>query len=87
MDYGVMLKQRHVNPSRRSTHHRRQSPFRGSDREVRGMILRVLLAAPHSSAGELSERLHVGRERIASVLGGLTREGLVIGKGRRYTVA
>lgn len=87
MDYGVMLKQQHVNPSRRSAHHRSQPPFRGSEREVRGIILRALLAAPHSSAGELSRGLRLDRGRIAAALERLAKEGLVTGKRRRYAVA
>ncbi len=39
MDYGAMLKQS-GNPSRRSAHHHLQSPFKGSRREARGIILR-----------------------------------------------
>lgn len=42
MDYGVMLKKTHKNPSRRSKHHTKQSRFEGSDRQIRGAILRYL---------------------------------------------
>ena len=42
MDYGVMLKKTLVNPSRKSKHHTKQSKFEGSDRQIRGMILRIL---------------------------------------------
>ncbi len=42
MDYGVMLKKTLVNPSRKSRHHHKQSKFEGSDRQIRGMILRIL---------------------------------------------
>lgn len=44
MDYGVMLKKMHSNPSRKSKHHAVQSRFEGSDRQVRGAIIRVLTA-------------------------------------------
>lgn len=46
MDYGVMLKKTHQNPSRKSKHHTTQSPFEGSIRQVRGAVLRVMLANP-----------------------------------------
>ncbi len=39
MDYGTMLKETTANPGRRSAHYSRQSPFPGSDREIRGAIL------------------------------------------------
>ncbi len=42
MDYGVMLKKTMINPSRKSKHHAKQSKFEGSDRQIRGMILRIL---------------------------------------------
>ncbi|MDE1874856.1 MAG: A/G-specific adenine glycosylase [Patescibacteria group bacterium] len=44
MDYGVHLKQTMPNPSRRSAHHARQSPFKGSNRQVRAEILRFILS-------------------------------------------
>jgi A/G-specific adenine glycosylase len=43
MDYGAMLKKAEVNPNRRSAHYKRQAPFQGSDRQIRGLILRTLL--------------------------------------------
>ncbi len=44
MDYGSHLKSTHPNPSRRSKHHTTQKPFKGSDREIRGVILKAYLA-------------------------------------------
>ncbi len=44
MDYGVMLKKLHKNPSRKSMHHTTQSRFEGSVRQIRGAILRALVA-------------------------------------------
>jgi len=48
MDYGVMLKKKMINPSRKSAHHAVQSKFEGSDRQIRGMILRTLTKNEHS---------------------------------------
>jgi len=42
MDYGAHLKKTHGNPNSRSMHYRTQSRFTGSDRQIRGAILRVL---------------------------------------------
>lgn len=44
MDYGVMLKKSLVNPSRKSKHYTKQSKFEGSDRQIRGLILKILTA-------------------------------------------
>jgi len=42
MDYGVYLKSTFKNPSRQSRHHRSQSKFQGSNRQVRAAIIRAL---------------------------------------------
>ena len=41
MDYGSFLKSTYPNPSRKSTHHTKQSKFEGSLRQVRGAILKA----------------------------------------------
>lgn len=46
MDYGSHLKKLHPNPTRRSAHHAKQSPFKGSNRELRSYILRAVLQGP-----------------------------------------
>lgn len=43
MDYGVMLKKKYKNPSTKSIHHNRQNAFIGSDRQIRGAIIKLLL--------------------------------------------
>jgi len=77
MDYGAMLKKSTPNPSRRSRGHNRQSPFRGSNREIRGEILRLLLETPGLSAGEIQERSDKDGVRLRAMLGALVREGLL----------
>ena len=53
MDYGSILKRRAGNPNARSASYSRQSPFEGSDRQVRGIILRHLLAGGGAREEEL----------------------------------
>ena len=48
MDYGSFLKRTVGNVSKRSRHHVPQKPFKGSDREIRGAILRAVSRRPHS---------------------------------------
>jgi len=43
LDYGVLLKQKHGNPNRRSAHYAKQSKFEGSTRQVRAKALREAL--------------------------------------------
>jgi len=45
MDYGSWLASQTVNPNRRSRHYVRQSAFEGSDRQLRGRILRAMLGS------------------------------------------
>lgn len=75
MDYGVMLKKT-VNPSQKSKHYARQSTFKGSDRQIRGAIIREL--THHAlRKKDLSKVLGVTRERYKQILSNLIKEGLV----------
>lgn len=69
MDYGTFIAANHPNPNRKSAHYTKQSRFEGSDRQVRGRILRLLGAGPARSdvlAGELGEDAgRVGRLLLA----------------------
>lgn len=68
MDYGSWLARQVVNPNRRSKHYAVQSRLEGSVRQLRGEVLRRLLA------GEgLPED-----ERLEGVLEALVREGFVV---------
>ncbi|MDR1083253.1 MAG: adenine glycosylase, partial [Coriobacteriales bacterium] len=58
LDYGNHLKSILPNPSRRSRHHTRQSPFEGSARQKRAELLRLVMAEPHLSTDELTARLN-----------------------------
>ena len=43
MDYGTMLKETYGNPNKKSAHYARQKRFEGSERELRGKLLKVCL--------------------------------------------
>lgn len=87
MDYGSDLKTRFPNPSRRSRHHAVQSRFEGSDRQIRGAILRLLLAGPALTATALCDSLGTEPERLLPILEGLVREGFVARQRRTYRIA
>jgi A/G-specific adenine glycosylase len=86
MDYGAMLKKRHPNPSRKSAHHQRQAPFEGSRRQVRGRVLRALLADPGMSQHRLASVLGVTGKELGPVIDELEQEGLIRMKGRRIYI-
>lgn len=87
MDFGVMLKRRLPNPSRRSAHHGRQAPFEGSDRQIRGKILRILLEVKSSSLGEITRLVGADAERVERILLQLEKESFIIRQKRGYRLA
>ncbi len=85
MDYGSFLKSRVVNPSRQSKHHQHQSKFEGSDRQIRGKIIKTLLTAKMTSAA-LSKKLSIPPMRLAEQIKNLTNENMIVKKGKKYTL-
>ena len=82
MDYGAMLGGRtFTNSNRRSAHYARQAKFSGSDREIRGKILRLVLAHKKMSVENLKYAIPQSRERITKVLMALSREGFLKKRG------
>lgn len=74
MDYGVHIKQTVGNQNQRSRSYAKQSAFAGSQRHVRGQVLRLLAKAPMSQT-KLAKQ--IGDERLEVVLRDLIREGLI----------
>lgn len=87
MDYGAMLKQQHPNPSRKSAHYHKQAPFKGSNRELRGMILRTLTRERALSERKLIQTLAMEPERVKRTLTQLQDEGFIKKHGNRYSIA
>ena len=77
MDYGAMLKRTGERVHRKSAGYRRQSPFRGSDRRVRGAILRMLLERKSLSEAALVHALGEPAERVQRILADLEKEGFL----------
>jgi A/G-specific adenine glycosylase len=76
MDYGVHLKKSMPNPSRRSKHHVVQSKFEGSDRQIRGAIIRALVDHPSLSESELSV-ICKNDARVPTIIQELEQEHLI----------
>ena len=77
MDLGTALKKTVPNPNRRSRHYTRQSAFEGSDREIRGMVLRLLLAGGEMTGDEIAGKCSGDKERVLKILDGLERDGFI----------
>jgi len=86
MDAGALLKRREPNPSRRSIHHQRQSPFEGSTRQVRSRILRLILATPGVTLDGVQRVSGRGRGETREILGRMEREGLIVRDGEGWRV-
>ncbi|MGA1871268.1 MAG: A/G-specific adenine glycosylase [bacterium] len=86
MDYGVMLKKEHKNINKKSTHYRKQPPFHGSNRQIRGMILRTLIASPLLSEDELADILKKDQTKIKNTITQLREEGFVKEERGKYSI-
>jgi len=84
MDYGSFLKQTLGNISKNSKHYRKQSTFMGSTRQLRGTILKLLLASSRTY-NELRECSHFD-ERLDKVLLTLEKEKLIKKTGVKYII-
>ena len=83
MDYGSYLKKKLPNPGRGSHHYKKQSAFEGSQRQLRGSVLALLLEQPRSIT-EL-KMLH-NDPRLKRVLADLEKEGFIVMEKQRFKV-
>lgn len=74
MDYGVYLAKIVENPNKKSSHYKIQSKFEGSNRQVRGKIIRLLIARPFNYQ-ELKET--IASIHFEKALQELKNEGLI----------
>ena len=86
MDYGAMLKTKLPNPNRRSAHYTRQAPFEGSNRQIRGMILKLLLSLGPLREGELIGKLNREPSRVHTILHEMQREEFIQISGATVTI-
>jgi A/G-specific adenine glycosylase len=77
MDYGSYLKQNTPNPTRRSSTYTKQSKLKGSNREVRGKILKVLSRQVTAPAQDLAKLTGIAEYRIEPALQQLVKEGFL----------
>ena len=87
MDYGTMLKRIHGSINPKSVHYQKQSPFKGSDRQVRGMVLKHLLENPNPSQSGMAEKIGIAAQRLQQVLKNLKAEGFVRERNGLYSIA
>jgi A/G-specific adenine glycosylase len=83
MDYGSYLKSTIKNPNQRSVHYTKQSMFKGSVRELRGVFLHKCTQGSVSKK-ELFKPYIKDIERAEKALAGLVRDGLVTIDSKGY---
>jgi A/G-specific adenine glycosylase len=86
MDYGSALKNAIPNPNRKSTHYKKQSTFKGSDRQIRGIVIRSLLKVPEQGEQELVNTISHDPARVHSIIERLVAEGFITRTGTRLSI-
>jgi len=87
MDYGVKLKKEVPNPNRRSAHYTKQSRFEGSDRQVRGKVLKAVLQNSGMTRAALRKKLGVVPDNFDQIVDGLIAEGFMKKVGNRLLIS
>lgn len=83
MDYGAYLGKTIENPNKKSRHYSVQSQFEGSNRQIRGKILRLLLENK-KTMNEIMDLLEIDKTRAQSILESLEKEGFIVKKKNSY---
>jgi A/G-specific adenine glycosylase len=86
MDYGVHLKKMCPNPSRKSKHHTTQSKFEGSDRQIRGHILRLLTNHEQMNIDTLIATTDKDASRVLRIVAQLCDEGFIKQNGTMLSI-
>lgn len=86
MDYGSWLKKEIANPNKKSKHYVRQSRFKGSHRQVRGAVLKML-GLSNATIDSIRHETSFPVLRIRKALIELCKEGFVKHRGKKYYIA
>ncbi len=81
MDYGTHLKAKGVRINHKRKGYKKQKPFEGSLRQVRGAVLRALVA------GKTVGSLRYEERQVHKAVADLTKEGLIVAKGGNIILA
>lgn len=87
MDYGAMLKKQTRGINKRSRHYTKQSAFKGSNRQLRGQILREVSRRSAVSIATLAQKLDVEKPRTSKAVKKLIDEGFLLQRGAKLQLA
>lgn len=82
MDYGSYLK-KHVRNNSQSKHYTKQSAFEGSNRQIRGMVLKELTEGSKSLSALAKQ---INDQRLTSVVATLENEQMITRKGKTISL-
>lgn len=85
MDYGVMLKKTIGNLNTKSAHYAKQTPFKGSNREQRSLLLGLISEKPRTGL-EIIKIIKKDKESILKNIITLEKEGFIKKSGKKYRV-
>ena len=77
MDYGAFLKKEIGNLNNRSRHYNKQSKFEGSDRQIRGRLLDILLKEQKITIEDVAGILKEDTERVQRIVRDMVNEKLI----------
>jgi len=87
MDYGAMLKKNVLNPNRKSAHYKIQSRFEGSHRQLRGMVLKEIIAAQRGTVSSIAKKIDQSPDKILEVLSELQKEGFIKKQKKGFVIS
>lgn len=87
MDYGAMLAKTIPNPNKKSASYARQPRFSGSDRELRGKILKTLIQRSPQTLEALCGIAGEPMHRVQKICATLMAEGFIRKQGRKFLIA
>ncbi len=86
MDYGVYIKKTFGNKNKQAKQYKKQSKFAGSDRQIRGAVIRKLAHKTLTEPDLLKELVEYEKDRVHLQIMSLIQDGLVIQKANTYSL-
>jgi len=87
MDFGADIKKQFKNPNIKSAHYTIQSKFEGSDRQIRGQILKLLTQKNELNNKQIIAILKKDPKKTYTILEQLTTEGFLQKNKDSYSIA
>ncbi len=78
MDLGTALKASVKNPNQRSKQYTKQKTFEGSDRKIRGEVLKKMLVQNTGTPEVFAKEMNEDPERVRRIMGSMTDEGFFV---------